>query len=140
MTRTHFEQYEDISVNYRLIKSFVQPKYTEKMDLHEGFYKDKQKWAVNFRKEIVWGHHSVLEGTEPEAFAVAELRHFYMGDLQHALYEKVCGLNDERVFHRKTRFGMFQNVFHLYNASKEMDFRFPLIHDEFKSLFFQNPS
>jgi hypothetical protein len=140
MTRTHFEQYEYISDNNRFIKSFVQPKHTEKMDVHEGFYKDDQKWAVNFRKEIVWGHHSVLEGTEPEAFSVAELRHFYMGDLQHALYEKVCGLNDERVFHRKTRFGMFQNVFHLYNASKEMDFRFPLIHDEFKSLFFQNPS
>jgi hypothetical protein len=138
MTRTHFEQYEDISAYNRLIKSFVQPKYTEKMDVHEGFYKEEKKWAVNFRKETVTGHFNVLEGTEPEAFAVAELRHFYMGDLQHALYEKVCGLNDERVFNRNTRFIMFQDVLHRNNERKEIDFRFPLIHDDFKSLFFQN--
>jgi hypothetical protein len=52
----------------------------------------------------------------------------------------VCGLNDERIYFRDIRTGMIKHGLTEGSAKKETDFLLPLIHDEFKTLFFQKIS
>jgi hypothetical protein len=131
MTRTHFEQYEYTTAYNRLVKSFVQAKHTLRMAVHHAEYRNGW-WAVNFQRHRVMD--SEVVGGSSEEFSAAELRHFYLGDLQHALYEKVCGLNDERIYYRDIRTGMIKHGLTEGSAKKETEFLLPLIHDEFKAL------
>lgn len=132
--KTYFEQYlywvED---QKRHIKSIVQPKYVEKMLIHHAIY--KENWAVNAQKDRVEGPFNV--DIEPaKAFEVAELRHFYMGDIMFALFEKICGLNGERELYRDVRIHQLKHCF--YEGSTQKITSLPIIHNVLTELLFNN--
>jgi len=124
--KTYFEQYQyTVEDPHRHVKSIVQPKYVKEMALHHAFYEGN--WAVNFQKDPVGSFsNAVLDPLQ--AFSVAEIRHFYMEDMQFAFYEKICGLNNQRYEYRNIRISMLSHVF--YEGSLHRETSLPLIHND----------
>lgn len=134
--RTHFEQYQytQKQVIRRHVKSIVQPKYVKTMHQHHATYKDN--WAVNFRKDRVDGPFNAALGTEE--FSVAELRHFWLQDMQFAFFEKVCGLSDMRNEYRDSRIQMVKGIFHEKSVSRVASPHLPLIHNDLVQFMFND--
>jgi hypothetical protein len=135
--KSHFEQYNYTWVDrYRHVKSIVQPKYVKTMHQHHGTY--EENWAVNFRKDRVDGPFNVFIN-ETEEFSVVELRHFLLQDMQFALFEKVCGLNDQRIKFRKARIGFLQREFQDKTGIRKVNsLHLPLIYNDLVELMFSN--
>lgn len=135
LKRTHFEQYQYTQVDTaRHVKSIVQPKYVKTMHQHHATYEDN--WAVNFRKDRVDGPFNVALGTEE--FSVAELRHFWLQDMQFAFFEKVCGLNDMRNEYRDSRILMIMRQFYENSVFRVASPHLPLIHNDLVQFMFNH--
>jgi hypothetical protein len=135
LKRTHFEQYQYTQVDTpRHVKSIVQPKYVKTMHQHHATYEDN--WAVNFRKDRVDGPFNVALGTEE--FSVAELRHFWLQDMQFAFFEKVCGLNDMRNEYRDSRIFFLKEQFYENTIFRVASPRLPLIYNDLVQFMFNH--
>jgi hypothetical protein len=131
-TKTSFEQYQyTVEDAKRHIKSIVQPKYVKQIHIHHAFY--EEKWSVNFLKDRIDGQFNA-EVDPTTVYSVAELRHFYMGDVQFALYEKVCGLSIERATYHGIRIDQFLNIFH--DGSLRREISLPLTHNDLAAVMF----
>jgi hypothetical protein len=131
-TKTSFEQYQyTVDDGARHIKSIVQPKYVKEMYQHHALY--EEKWAVNLQNDRIDGLNNA-EVDPSQVFSVAELRHFYMGDMLFALYEKVCGLNIERAMYLDIRIDMLKGIFQ--DGSLRRETSLPLIHNDLVAIMF----
>lgn len=91
---------------------------------------------MNFRKDRVDGPFNVALGTEE--FSVAELRHFWLQDMQFAFFEKVCGLNDMRNEYRDSRILMIMGQFYENSVFRVASPHLPLIHNDLVQFMFNH--
>jgi hypothetical protein len=132
--KTYFEQYHyTVEDEARHVKVIVQPKYVKEMVQHHAIY--EENGAGNFQKAPIDGPFNIFIDPS-EVFSVLELRHFYMEDMQFALFEKICGLNDQRNYFRGIRISMLNQF--IYDGRLREETSLPLIHNNLVEFMFNS--
>ena len=134
-SKSYLEQYRcPVPCDQPYVKLIVQPKHVVRMDVHDAEYVDGY-FAVNSQKNRIDGPFNVAMNPPALAYEVIELRHFWYGDWKFLLFEKVCGLGNEREVARIPR---IQIALHRLRANQcpVEDDRLPILFPQYRRSFF----
>jgi len=131
--QTHMEQYHCYFHDERgEVKSFVQPQYVKRFVIHHAEYIAGYH-AVDAFGQIVDGPFDSANALHSSRYSSAEVRHYWTGDWKFALYEKICGDNQQRKLHKAVR---AQSLLRALNDGCNATFDMPPIHSKFKRILY----